>query len=235
MVNDEWRIFTIHHSPFTIHHSPFTIRHSPLKNMEEKDLFDMFREESENLVEQPQAETWQRLEKRLATSKKRRQKRKPVSTQWLVVAATVVLIAVIGAASWIVTREHEAVLRGQKQFARLKFLAGHWSASEGKIGDELVFEEKTPFILRGVKTVTYKDAFIDSDSFLIENKGKNTFFVHKNQKYMLQSIENQTFTFVASKDGTTVRLRQSAVNRFTLSFDKGKIFVYKSKNDKTLK
>jgi hypothetical protein len=194
--------------------------------MEEKDLFDMFREESENLVEQPQAETWQRLEKRLATSQKRRYKRKAVPTQWVVVAATIVLIAIVGAASWFVTREHEAILRGRKQFTELQFLKGHWSASEGKIGDELVFQLSDSTILRGVKTLKFKDVLIENDSFLIKNKGKNTVFVHKKQEYALKSSDNQTFTFMAS-DGSIVHLRKSGNNRFTLSFDEGQIFVYK--------
>lgn len=223
MVNDKWRMVNIHHSLYIIHHSPFTIK----RIMEEKDLFDMFREESENLVEQPQAETWQRLEKRLATSQKRRQKRKPVPTQWVIVAATIILIAVVGAASWFVTREHEALLRGRKQFAELHFLKGHWSASEGKIGDELVFEATDTTILRGVKTLKFKDILVEDDSFLIKNKGKNTIFIHKKQEYTLKNSDNQTFTFIAN-DGSTVRLRQSADNRFTLSFDEGQVFVYKS-------
>lgn len=195
--------------------------------MEEKDLFDMFREESENLVEQPQAETWQRLEKRLATSQKRRYKRKAVPTQWVVVAATIVLIAVVGAASWFVTREHEAILRGRKQFAELQFLKGHWSASEGKIGNDLVFELSDSTILRGVKTLKFKDILIENDSFLIKNKGKNTIFIHKKQEYTLKSSDNQMFIFIAS-DGSIVHLRKSEGKRFTISFDEGQIFVYKA-------
>jgi hypothetical protein len=194
--------------------------------MEEKDLFDMFREESENLVEQPQAETWQRLEKRLATSQKRRYKRKAVPTQWVIVAATIILIAVVGAASWFVTREHEAILRGRKQFTSLQFLKGHWSASDGKIGDDLVFELSDSTILRGIKTLKFKDALIENDSFLIKNKGKHTIFIHKKQEYTLHKTDNQTFTFIAS-DGSIVHLRRSDDNRFTLSFDEGQVFVYK--------
>ena len=143
--------------------------------MEEKDPFDMFREESENLVEQPQAETWQRLEKRLATAQKRRQKREPVATQGVVLAVMVVLILILGVASWVITKEHEAILRGQKQFAQLRFLEGRWSASEGKIGDEFIFNASDSTILRGVKTLTFKEALIERETFLIENKGKNTF------------------------------------------------------------
>ena len=194
--------------------------------MEEKDLFDLFREESENLIEQPNVETWHRLEKRLSTSRKRRQKRKPLPTQWLVVAATVVLIAIIGGVSWVVTREHEAVLRGRKQFASLQFLQGKWTASEGKVGDELFFEAKDSTILKGVKTLKFKDILVENDTFSIQNKGKLTIFRYKNQDYILKDIVNQTYTFVSS-DGSSLRLRQSSDSRFTLSFGEGVVFVYK--------
>ncbi len=194
--------------------------------MEEKDLFDLFREESENLVEQPQAETWQRLEKRLITSRKRRQKRKPVPTHWLVVAATILLIIIVGVVSWVVTREHEALLRGKKEFAALQFLEGKWSASEGKMGDELVFEAKDSTILRGVKTLKFKDILIKNDTFLIQQRGKNTIFTFKEQPYTLKHTDYQTFIFLAS-DGSTIRLRRNLEERFTLSFDEGIIFVYK--------
>lgn len=194
--------------------------------MEEKDLFDLFREESENLIEQPRAETWQRLEKRLVSSHKRRQKRKPVPTQWLVVTAMMVLIAIVGGVSWVVTREHEAILRGQKQYASLAFLKGRWTASEGKTGDELVFETTDSMILRGVKTLTFKDILVANDTFLIQNKGKNTVFRYKKQDYYLKNNEHQAFKFL-SADGSAILLRQSADNRFTLSFGEGVVFVYK--------
>ena len=196
--------------------------------MEEKDLFDLFREESENLTEQPKAETWQRLEKRLITSRKHRQKRKAVPTHWLVVAVTMLLIAIVGVVSWVVTREHEAILRGQKQFADLQFLQGKWTASEGKVGDELVFEAKDSTILRGVKTLTFKGMSVGNDTFWVQNKGKNTLFKYKNQDYILKENQNQTFSFQAS-DGSKIHLRRSAENRFTLSFGEGVVFVYKKK------
>ena len=194
--------------------------------MEEKDLFDMFREESENLVEQPQAETWQRLEKRLVSSRKRRQKRTPVPTHWLVVAATILLIVIVGVVSWVVTREHEAILKGQKQFAALQFLQGRWSASEGKIEDELIFEAKDSTILRGVKILKFKEVLVKNDTFLIERNGKHIVFLHKNQNYILKDNNNQTFTFTTTNKAT-VRLRKSTEERFTLSFDEGGVFVYK--------
>jgi hypothetical protein len=194
--------------------------------MEEKDLFDVFREESENLVEQPQAETWQRLEKRLITSRKRRHKRKPVPTHWLVVAVTILLIIIVGVVSWVVTLEHEALLRGKKEFAALQFLGGKWSASEGKIANEIVFEANNPTILRGVKTLKFKDVLVKRDTFLIQSKGKHNIFTYKNQNYKLKNTDSHTFTFSANDD-SSIHLRKSSDSRFTLSFDEGVIFVYK--------
>ncbi len=194
--------------------------------MEEKDLFDLFREESKNLVEHPQAETWHRLEKRLVSSRKKRQQRKPVSTHWLVVAATILLIIIVGVVSWVVTREHEAILRGQKQFAELQFLQGKWSASEGKMSDELIFDAKDSTLLRGIKTLTFKEILVKKDTLWIQNKGKQSVFIYKNQHFTLKKVDNQTFVFLAS-EGSTIRLRKSMEGRFTLSFDEGVIFVYK--------
>ena len=196
--------------------------------MEEKDLFDMFREESENLVEQPQAETWQRLEKRLVSSRKRRQLRAPVPTHWRAVAVAILLIAIVGIVSWVVTREHEARLKGQKQFASLQFLQGKWVASEGKIDDSLVFDATDSTILRGVKTLKFKGDLIKKDTFLIQQKGKHIFFVYENQYFILKNDDEQTFTFTSNN--SSVRLRKSIAGRFTLSFDEGVVFVYKKMN-----
>lgn len=193
--------------------------------MEEKDLFDLFREESENLEEQPKAETWQRLEKRLVSSRKRRQ-RKPVPTHWIVVAATILLIGIGGVVSWVVAREHEAIRRGQKQFAALQFLQGKWVASEGKIDDLMVFEAKDSTILRGVKTLNFKGDLVKNDTLFIQNKGKQIIFSYKNQRYALKETKGETFSFF-STDGSSVRLRKSMDGRFTLSFDEGVVFIYK--------
>ena len=194
--------------------------------MEEKDLFDLFREESENLVEQPQAETWQRLEKRLVSSRKRRQKREPVPTHWLVVAATILLIAIGGVVSWVVAREHEAMLRNQKHFAALQFLAGSWVASEGKIADSLVFDATDSTILRGIKTLNYKGDLLKNDTLLIQKKGKYIGLMYENQAYTLKNADPDTFIFSAN-NGSVVRLRKTMAGRFTLSFDEGMVFIYK--------
>jgi hypothetical protein len=205
--------------------------------MEEKDLFDMFREGSESLTEQPTRDSWKRLERRLASSRETKKKRRPVPLQLMVVAATVALLVTAGLVNWVVAREHQAQLKNQKEFDSLQFLVGKWSASEGNIVDELTFDtqnavnlpqntSKTAVILRGIKNVRFKDLPVQSDTFLLENKGKQTIFTVKNQAYQLKNIGNSAYLLVAS-DGSVVRLRQSSEGRFTLSFGEGQIFLYR--------
>jgi hypothetical protein len=212
--------------------------------VEEKDLFDMFREGSESLTEQPATDSWKRLERRLASSRETKKKRRPVPLQLMVVAATVALLVTAGLVNWVVAREHQARLKNQKEFDSLQFLVGKWSASEGNVVDEIVFElqeepitssgGRTPIqppkILRGVKTVQFRDVPVQKDTFLLENKGKQTVFTTKTQVYQLKNIGNSAYLFVAS-DGSVVRLRQGSEGRFTLSFGEGQIFLYRKTNN----
>ena len=213
--------------------------------MEEKDLFDIFREGSENLTEQPATESWKRLERRL-TSARETQKRRPMPLQLMVVVATVALLLTVAVVNWVVTRDHQMRLKNQQAFDGLQFLVGKWSASEGKVIDELVFEPQiqnatqnskpetqnpkldpqNAKILRGIKTLQFKDLPIQTDTFLIENQGRKTVFKVKNQVYELKNVGNSAFLFVAT-DGSVIRLRQGETGRFTLSFGEGQIFLYK--------
>ncbi len=223
--------------------------------MEEKDLFDMFREGSENLTEQPATESWKRLERRL-TSARETQKRRPMSLQLMVVVATVALLMTAAVVNWVAARDHQMRLKNQNAFDNLQFLIGKWSASEGNVIDELVFEPQpqnsksetqnpklnpqnpesdpqnskldpqNPKILRGTKTLQFKDLPIQTDTFLVENQGKKTIFKLKNQVYELKNVGNSAFLFVAT-DGSVIRLRQGETGRFTLSFGEGQIFLYK--------
>ena len=220
--------------------------------MEEKDLFDMFREGSENLTEQPATESWKRLERRL-TSARETQKRRPMPLQLMVVVATVALLLTAAVVNWVVARDHQMRFKNQEAFDSLQFLIGKWSASEGNVIDELVFETQAqnptqnskpetqnpkpdpqnpklktqnPKILRGIKTLQFKDLPIQTDTFLIENQGKKTVFKVKNQIYELKNVGNSAFLFVAT-DGSVIRLRQGETGRFTLSFGEGQIFLYK--------
>jgi hypothetical protein len=198
--------------------------------MEEKDLFDMFREGSESLTEQPATDSWKRLERRLASSRETKKKRRTVPLQLMVVVATVALLLTAGIVNWLVAREHQVRLRNQKEFESLHFLVGKWSASEGNIVDELTFDTqntlKTTAILRGIKNVRFKDLPVQSDTFLLENTGKQIVFTTKNQTYELKNINNAAYLFVA-KDGAVMRLRQGDEGRFTLSFGEGQIFLYR--------
>ena len=208
----------------------------------------MFREGSENLTEQPATESWKRLERRL-TSARETQKRRPMPLQLMVVVATVALLLTAAVVNWVVARDHQMRLKNQNAFDSLQFLIGKWSASEGNVIDELVFEPQTQNsksdpqnsksetqnskldpqnskILRGIKTLQFKDLPIQTDTFLIENQGKKTIFKIKNQVYELKNVGNSAFLFVAT-DGSVIRLRQGEAGRFTLSFGEGQIFLYK--------
>ena len=90
----------------------------------EKDIFDLLREESENLSETPPTEAWQRLEKRLSKTRKVKRKRRPMQLQLVAISIAVILILLVGVVSWYVTKQHEDILRGQREFADLRFLNG---------------------------------------------------------------------------------------------------------------
>ncbi|MDZ7881107.1 MAG: hypothetical protein U5L45_25800 [Saprospiraceae bacterium] len=198
--------------------------------MEEKDLFDLFREGSESLSEQPTIDSWKRLETRLASARETKKKRRSMPLQLMVVGATVALLITAGVVNWVVAREHEARLKSQKQFENLLFLADKWSASEGNVVDELVFDtlkaSRDTKILRGVKQIKFKDVRVQMDTFLLENKGKYISFSTKNQVYTLKNVGNSAFLFVAP-DGSIVRLRKSSEIAFTLSFGEGQVFLYR--------
>jgi hypothetical protein len=192
----------------------------------EKDIFDQFREQSEDFEQQPSIETWQKLEKRLTESRKRRPKRLALPTHWLVATITLVLLLGVGSVAWLVTREHEARLRGEQLFAELSFLQGRWSASEAQVMDELIFEKKTARILRGGKILKFKDTEIQIDSLIFQNIGKRNLLVFQNQTFEFKTLENQTFIF-QTPNGAVAKLRRSEAERFTLSFEPGQVFVYR--------
>jgi hypothetical protein len=195
--------------------------------MEEKDLFDLFRESSEELTEQPSQETWQRLETRLAR-KRTTVKRPPLLLQLNVVVTVVLLLLGVAAIGLYITKEHEATTKANQQFAALRFLEGKWTASDGKIGDELVFSlenrEKNTEILRGVKTVSFDNLPVSKDTILIEKTSRNVHFIYFGKKQALKKMDNHIFDF------EDIRLRQADTDRFSLSFGEGAIFLYRRVN-----
>ena len=165
------------------------------------------------------------------------------------------LLLTAAVVNWVVARDHQMRLKNQQAFDSLAFLIGKWSASEGRVIDELVFEfiipnstqnskpnpqssesetrnsklnPQNPKILRGIKTLQFKDLPIQTDTFLIVNQGKETIFKVRNQIYELKNRGNSAFLFVAN-DGSVIRLREGETGRFTLSFGEGQIFLYKNK------
>jgi hypothetical protein len=192
----------------------------------EKDIFDIFRESSEDFTEQPPAEAWTRLEKRLVTVRKRqRPVRKPLSLQLPVIIFTFILLFLIGA-TWFLTQEHQEILRGRKAFSQLYFLKGQWHFSDKKTMDIMVWDLKDSMTLMGEKSLYFTHNLLSKMPVSIKNQGKNNVLLFNNKTYILQKIVNDGFVF-QSKDKEEVHLRKANKDRFTLSFGEGIIFVFK--------
>jgi hypothetical protein len=192
----------------------------------EKDIFDLFRESSEDFTEQPPVEAWTRLEKRLVIVRKRRRPvRKSLQLQLPAIALAILLLLLV-AISWFFTHQHQEILRGRKEFAQLHFLQGDWLASEKKAMDKLTWVFKDSLTLVGEKSLYFTDNLLSKSPILIKNQGQTNVLIFNNKTYKLKEIVNETFIFKA-KDKEEVRLRKADDNRFTLSFGEGMIFVFK--------
>ena len=194
----------------------------------EKDIFDLLREESENLSEAPPSDAWQRLEKKLTKTRKIKRKRRPMELQLIGVVVAVLLLIVVGVVSWFVTFQHQEVLRGRQEFAGLRFLEGEWSLSDNKMKDVLVWLLPDSLTLEGEKSLFFSDKMISKAPISIRNKGKSNILVFENKTYFLKNTTNDNFIFVSEKN-QEVRLRKANNNRFTISFGEGIIFVFNRK------
>ena len=193
----------------------------------EKDIFDRFRESSEDFTEQPPAEAWTRLEKRLVTVRKRKRLvRKPLNLQLPAITVAVILLIVVSALTWFFTHQHQEILRGRRAFAQLHFLQGQWHFSDKKTRDVMTWDFKDSLTLVGEKSLYFTQNLLSKTSIAIKNQGKNNVLVFNNKTYVLDEIVNETFIFLA-KDKEQVRLRKAGDNRFTMSFGEGIIFVFK--------
>jgi hypothetical protein len=195
---------------------------------EKKDIFDLFREESEQLTETPSTEAWQRLETRLAVKRKQKRKRRPLQLQLTIVSAIVGLLLVIGVVAWVAAKQHQDILRGQKQFKELYFLEGKWWALNGKVTDEWAWARRDSLLLTGSKSLILEDTLLTQTPVLLKNQGEINIFIFKNKIYKLREINNDTYSFFA-KDGEEIRIRRQSFDRFTISFGEGVIFTFKRK------
>ena len=195
----------------------------------EKDIFDLLREESENLSETPPTEAWQRLEKRLTKTRKVKRKRRPMQLQLVAICIAVILILLVSVVSWYVTKQHEDILRGRREFAGLRFLKGQWVSSDKKTLDVVAWDLKDSLLLMGEKSLYFGNNLISKTPVTIKNVGKDNILIYNNKNYLLKDIKNNTFIF-NSKNGGEVRLRKASDDRFTLSFGEGMIFVFKKED-----
>lgn len=196
----------------------------------EKDIFDLLREESENLSEAPPSDAWQRLEKKLTITRKTKRKRRPMELQLIGVVVAVLLLIVIGVVSWFVTFQHQEVIKGRQEFAGMLFLRGEWSLSDNKMTDIMVWQLTDSLTLEGEKSLFFSDKLISKAPISIKNKGKSNILVFENKKYLLKSTTNDSFIFSSEKN-QVVRLRKATNNRFTISFGEGIIFVFNRKQE----
>lgn len=195
---------------------------------DKKDIFDILREESDNLTEVPPSDVWQRLETRLAKNRKVKRMRRPMELHIIGIVIAVLLLISMGAISWFVTFQHQERLRGQRNFAELRFLNGEWSMSDKRILDVIVWDLNDSMSLMGEKSLYFNEKLISKTPVTIKNKGKENILTFENQPYYLKQITNNTFIFISSK-GQEVRLRKAEKDRFTISFGEGIIFVFNRK------
>lgn len=193
----------------------------------EKDIFDIFREESEKLTETPPQEAWQRLEKRLVSTPKRKRKRRPMQLQLVGVIVAVLLLVVIGVVSWFVTFQHQEILRGQRLYAGLRFLKGTWVTTDKKTLDKIEWNMPDSLSLIGEKSIYFEKIRLSKLPITLKNMGKNNVLLFNNTQYFLKEVKNETY-FFESKADDKIRIRKSAnEDRFTISFGEGNVFVYR--------
>jgi hypothetical protein len=192
----------------------------------EKDIFDLLREQSEQLSEAPSTEAWQKLERKLKTTRRTKTVRKPLRLQLVVVSALLGLLLIIAIVGWMATRQHEQILRGRQQFSQLHFLSGEWVFSDGKTTDNINWVLGDSLTLVGEKIVTYDENVLSKMAFTIKNQGRDNLFVFNNKQYFLKEVINNTFIF-ESKKKEEIKIRKSSDNRFTISFGQGIVFVFR--------
>jgi hypothetical protein len=144
-----------------------------IKNLEnEKDIFDQFRESSEDITEQPSAQLWQKLERRLETKKKK--SRRPLTIQTSVIISIIALLLTMAITAYIALKQQEAKLNTETQFKNLKKLSGNWKTltptgvnKDEYTKDEMIWGTVDSNTLIGDCHQTKQGKFIKFTSWLI--------------------------------------------------------------------
>ena len=192
----------------------------------EKDIFDLLREQSEQLTETPSTEAWQKLERKLKTTRRPKRTRRPVRMQLAAISVLIGLLLIIGIVGWMAARQQEQILRGREQFSELRFLDGEWIFSDGKTTDKINWVLGDSLTLVGEKLLAYDSNVLSKMAFTIKNQGRDNLFIYNNKPYALKEVINNTFIF-ESKKKEEIKIRKSSGNRFTVSFGKGIVFVFR--------
>jgi hypothetical protein len=209
----------------TNHQSPITKSQTTILE-NEKDIFDSFREQSEQLSEAPSTEAWQKLERKLKTTRRPKRTRRPVQMQLVVVSAIIGLLMIMGIVGWMAARQQEQILRSREQFSQLRFLDGEWVFSDGKTTDKINWVLGDSLTLVGEKMLAYDENVLSKMAFTIKNQGRDNLFIYNNKPYALKAVINNTFIF-ESKKKEEIKIRKSSDKRFTVSFGKGIVFVFR--------
>ena len=165
----------------------------------EKDIFDLMREQSEQLTETPSTEAWQKLERKLKTTRRPKRTRRPVRMQLAAISVLIGLLLIIGIVGWMAARQQEQILRGREQFSELRFLDGEWIFSDGKTTDKINWVLGDSLTLVGEKLLAYDSNVLSKMAFTIKNQGRDNLFIYNNKPYALKEVINNTFIFESKK------------------------------------
>jgi hypothetical protein len=199
----------------------------------ENDIFDLLREGSESITEQPSAQVWQKLERRLDTKKKK--SRRLLSIQPSIVVATIALLLTMAIVAIVAARQQEERLRLDKQFSDLNSLKGDWKyVSKGgsqKIKEELLWGSQDDQILIGDRHVVMDGKIIAFSSWII-SKGKRDIVCSMYQstdsvseKFVLKELVNHRVVFV-SGGGKRLVFYLNSVGSIGWQLDGGEVFEY---------
>jgi hypothetical protein len=202
----------------------------------EPDIFEqLFQQETALLDETPPPQLWERLEKRLDAPM--RPKRRPPLLQLPVTISIFFVLMVSALLAWLSSHQHEARLKGQKQWAAIAFMAGNWVCDTNKTHIVLNFNQKDQEpLLFGQRETFFKGEATGATTllFLLKNhqlelivseKVKNG--VPRTDIFKLQSYDSKSFIFKNDKNKDIAMLEVIGNQSFRLQLGFGNSFVFK--------
>lgn len=196
------------------------------------DLWEQMRETSETLQETPSLEVWERLDARLEPVRRERPpRRKPFFISNVLISAIVFILLTICVAIWLVTRQHAALLRGERQFTELQFLNGQWTTAKDQKAYSM-FEcrvaPNTQDTLRAFKTAYFQDSPISWLQMEFQHRKEHVYLIFDKQVFDLKTKTNENkFVFKnKNKPYNSIELEQLNNQQFLLHFVGGAKFYF---------